>query len=93
MVAQSRPRAISPLSIKNEQTERLARELARETGESLTTAIRRALEERLDRVEGRRSPADRLVLAHAALRRVDALPVLDARTPDQILGYDEHGLP
>jgi antitoxin VapB len=81
------------ISIKNEQTERLARELARETGESLTTAIRRALEERLDRVEGRRSSADKLALARAALRRVDALTVLDARTPDQILGYDEHGLP
>src|SRR5665647_2123666 len=80
------------ISIKNEQTERLARELARETGESLTTAIRRALEERLERVEGRRSPADRLALARAALRRVDALPVLDERTADEILGYDEHGV-
>jgi len=81
------------ISIKNEQTERLARELARETGESLTTAIRLALEERLERVEGRRSPQDKLRLARVALRRVDALPVLDARTPDEILGYDEHGLP
>ena len=81
------------ISIKNDQTERLARELARETGESLTTAIRRALEERLQRVERRRGPADKLTLARAALRRVDALPVLDARTPDEILGYDEHGLP
>ena len=81
------------ISIKNEQTERLARELARETGESLTTAIRLAMEERLERVEGRRSPQDKLRLARVALRRVDALPVLDARTPDEILGYDEHGLP
>jgi hypothetical protein len=24
---------------------------------------------------------------------VDQLPVLDSRSPDQILGYDEHGLP
>lgn len=81
------------ISIKNERTEKLARELARETGESLTTAIRRALEERLERVEGRRSPADKLARARAALQRVDALPVLDARTPGEILGYDEHGLP
>ena len=78
------------ISIKNEQTERLARELARETGESLTTAIRRALEERLER---RRSPADRLALARAVMRRVDALPILDDRPADEILGYDEHGLP
>jgi antitoxin VapB len=81
------------ISIKNERTERLARELARATGESLTTAIGRALEERLERVETRRSPADRLALARAVLRRVDALPVLDDRSADQILGYDADGVP
>jgi antitoxin VapB len=81
------------LSIKNDLTERLARELARETGESLTTAIRRALEERLARLEGRRSPSDKLALAQTILRRVDALPVRDARPADEILGYDERGLP
>jgi len=81
------------ISIKNDEAERLARELARETGESLTTAIKRALEERLARVEGRRTLSDRLALARAVLRRVDALPVLDGRPADEILGYDEHGLP
>jgi antitoxin VapB len=81
------------ISIKNEKTERLARELARATGESLTTAIGRALEERLERIEERRSPADRLALARAVMRRVDALPVLDDRPADQILGFDDNGLP
>ena len=81
------------ISIKNAETERLARELARETGESLTTAIRRALEERLARVEGRRSPDDKLALARTVLRRVDTLPILDHRSTDEILGYDERGLP
>lgn len=81
------------ISIKNDHTEELARELARETGESLTAAITRALEERLARLEGRRSPADRLALARAVLRRMDALPVLDGRPADEILGYDENGLP
>ncbi len=81
------------ISIKNERTERLARELAAETGESLTTAITRALEERLARLEGRRTPADRRALARVVLRRLDALPVLDARSPDEIMGYDEHGVP
>ena len=81
------------ISIKNDEAERLARVLARETGESLTTAIRRALEERLARLEGRRSPSDKLSLAQAILRRVDALPVRDARSTDEIIGYDEHGLP
>lgn len=78
---------------ENERAERLARELAAETGESLTTAITRALEERLARLEHRRTPADRLAIARVVLRRMDALPILDDRTPDQIIGYDEHGVP
>jgi antitoxin VapB len=81
------------ISIKNEHTEQLARELARETGESLTTAITRALEERLARLEGRRSPAQKLAEARAVLRRLDTLPVLDGRRTEDIIGYDEHGLP
>jgi antitoxin VapB len=81
------------ISIKNDEAERLARELARETGESLTTAIKRALEERLERIERRRTPAEKLALARTILRRVDALPVLDDRSPEEILGYDEYGLP
>ena len=40
------------LSIKDRETERLARELAERTGESLTLATRRALEERLRRIGG-----------------------------------------
>jgi hypothetical protein len=27
------------------------------------------------------------------LRRVDSLPILDSRSPDEILGYDEYGIP
>ena len=81
------------ISIKNERTEHLARELAAETGESLTTAITRALEERLARLEGRRTPADRRALARVVLRRLEALPILDGRSPDEIMGYGEHGVP
>lgn len=81
------------ISIKNDRTERLARELARETGESLTTAITRALEERLARLESRRSPADKLALARVVLRRIDALPIVDDRSVDEIMGYDRFGVP
>lgn len=81
------------ISIKNEHTEVLARRLAAETGESMTRAITTALEERLQRIERRRTPAEKLALARAILRRIDALPLLDDRSPDEILGYDEHGLP
>ena len=59
----------------------------------VTTAITRSLEERLARIEGRRSPADKLALAGAVLRRLDALPVHDRRSVDEIMGYDEYGAP
>jgi antitoxin VapB len=67
--------------------------LAAVTGESVTAAVRRAAEERLQRV--RRQPAGRS-LAEEILeigRRCAALPDLDTRTADEILGYDEAGLP
>ncbi|MEN8195954.1 MAG: type II toxin-antitoxin system VapB family antitoxin [Pseudomonadota bacterium] len=82
-----------PISIKDPEADRLARELSEATGESLTRAIREALRERLTRVRaGRRGR--RLVdeLDDIALRCA-GLPVMDERAPDEILGYDEHGLP
>jgi antitoxin VapB len=82
-----------PLSIKDPETERLARELSRRTGESITVATRKALQERLRRVRGvERKPL--LVADLAAIRRRCAeLPVLDPRVPEEIIGYDERGLP
>ncbi len=81
------------LSIKNELTESLARKVASATGESLTEAIQKALQERLDRLKQQRK--SRLLSSQLGeiLRRVDKLPILDSRTADEVLGYDEHGLP
>jgi len=81
------------LSIKNDETERLARQVARETGESLTEAIQKALQERWERLRTRQR--DRVLAGQIEdiLRRVDALPTLDSRPDDEILGYDEHGMP
>ena len=81
------------LSIKDDQTDELAREVARRTGESLTVAIRTALSERLQRLTGRRRAPSAKERAYEILRRVDALPNLDNRSEDEILGYDESGLP
>jgi len=51
------------LNIKNEETHRLAQELARLTGESMTAAVTEALRERLERVRRERAAglADRLL--------------------------------
>ena len=81
------------LSIKHPEADRLARELAATTGESLTEAVLASLRERLARRRGRlRTPRLRDEL-RAIRKRCAALPVLDERSADDILGYDEHGIP
>lgn len=82
-----------PISIKSIKTERLAREIVAKTGESLTGAIQKALEERLERLEHQRRSQTLAGQLEDILRRVDQLPILDSRSADEILGYDEHGLP
>jgi antitoxin VapB len=81
------------LNIKNEEAHRLASELATLTGETLTKAVTEALRERLEREKrkrGREGVAERLMEIG---RRYAALPDRDTRSADEILGYDEHGLP
>ena len=82
-----------PLSIKDPETESLVRDLAKRTGESITLATKKALQERLRRVTG--APRKSLLLEDLAAirRRCAELPVRDARKPDDIIGYDHHGLP
>jgi len=82
-----------PLSIKSAETERLARLVAKKTGETLTAAIEQALRERLERLQRKQRAPGLVEELHEIARRVKALPVLDDRTPDEILGYDENGLP
>lgn len=77
------------LSIKSERADRIARELAALTGESITAAVESALAERLEserRRRRRRSLDD-------VIERFRALPVLDDRSPEEILGYGDDGLP
>ncbi len=81
-----------PISIKDPETDRLARALAAATGESLTKAIRRALQDRLERETQRSRPG-----IAAEIRRIQErlarLPVLDRRPDDDIVGYDDQGAP
>lgn len=81
------------LSLKDPEADRLAREVADRTGETLTTAIVVALRERLARLRGkpRRRPLSEELREIG--ERCAALPTLDDRSADEILGYDENGLP
>lgn len=79
------------ISIKNDRAERLARQVSAEAGESLTDAIIHSLEERLERLKGRKSAPDLAESLMAISRRSSALPDLDTRQADEILGYDEKG--
>ena len=82
-----------PLNIKDTDTHALAKRLASLTGESMTKAVKRAIEQRLAQVEAARDE-DRLaeeldrIAVHCA-----SLPRLDRRSADEIIGYDERGLP
>ena len=82
-----------PLNIKDPVAEKFVRELAEAAGEPVTTAVRRAAEERLQRVRGQQSGRSLAAEILEIGRRCAALRDLDTRTADEILGYDEHGLP
>ena len=81
------------LSIRNQRAERLAREVAAESGENLTQAIIHALEERLERLQGRRTTTDTAQEIIRISKRCSSLPEQDQRSPDEILGYDHRGAP
>ncbi|MBP2238671.1 antitoxin VapB [Sinorhizobium kostiense] len=81
------------LSIKDPETERLAKALAEKTGETITMATRRALEERLRRLANAGNRDALLEELAASRKRWARLAVLDNRSADEILGYDENGLP
>lgn len=80
------------LNIRNPEAEKLAADLAALTGESKTETVMKALKERLETVR-------RQQRKHRIRERLDeiakhcaSLPVLDSRSPEEML-YDEHGLP
>ncbi|WP_323673486.1 type II toxin-antitoxin system VapB family antitoxin [Candidatus Poriferisodalis multihospitum] len=77
------------LSIKSAQADQLARELAELTGETITEAVVTSLEARLvlERLRQRERSLQDIV------ERFRQLPVLDERRTDDIVGYDEYGLP
>jgi antitoxin VapB len=81
------------LRIKNPEADRLAREHVQLTNETLTEAVLRALRERLQREQGRKHGPDLFEEIRRIRERVACLPVRDARSADEIIGYDERGFP
>jgi antitoxin VapB len=82
-----------PLFIKHPDADKLARQLAKQTGETITTAVVTALRERLERQpkrRGRRSLKDELRVIG---KRCSKRPVLDRRSADEIIGYGRDGVP
>lgn len=81
------------LNIKDPETDRLARELAEATGETITVAARVALAERLARVRARRNAAGQAAELDGIVQRGRARSRLDERAAEEVVGYGEHGLP
>jgi antitoxin VapB len=89
------------LNIKDRETEEVVRQLAKRSGRSITEAVKQAAAAELRRMDA--DHASRIAKMTpeqlAKLRRIEAickeaaaLPVLDSRTPDEIIGYDENGI-
>ena len=81
--------------IRNSKTEAKVRKLAKRTRRSLTAAIDHAVDQelaRLPRPSLRKGHVDREKLAEV-LAYFDSLPVDDPRSHEEIIGYDEHGVP
>lgn len=78
------------INIKNEQADRLARELSELTGETITETVIKALSERLEREKSKQTtaiPLQEELLAIA--KRYRALPLIDQRSEEEILGYQD----
>lgn len=83
------------LSVKNEEVERLARQIAAQEGISITEAIRRGLMALKDRPKEKWSPEDitkKMKNLENIQTRVAKKWVDDGQTLDEILGYDSRGL-
>ena len=84
--------AYMALEINSVKGINLASQLAAATGEDVDTAVMRAIEERLVRVT-RQAPLAKDVELDFLFEKLAQMPVLDARSPDEIVGYGQDGLP
>lgn len=81
------------LNIKDPEADRLVRELVAVTGESITEAARKAFAERLQRVRSRNVLTADRARVRDIIEQGRRLRTDQVRSEDDILGYDENGLP
>jgi antitoxin VapB len=81
------------INIKSAEAERLARQLAEQTGESITEAVEIAVRERLDRLRAAADFERYAAPVRRVQQRIRERPILDARSADEIVGYDAFGAP
>jgi antitoxin VapB len=82
--------------IRSQEADKALRDLQALTGESLTEAVTRALQERLEREKERRgteSKSDVMAVLEGIWKRLEGVPNRDPRPDDEILGYGPDGLP
>jgi antitoxin VapB len=82
-----------PLNIKDEKTYALARQLADQRGQSLTRVVHDALEKEVRRLALAQTSTARLEAINEIIERIASRPPKDTRAADEIIGYDENGLP
>jgi antitoxin VapB len=84
-----------PLNIKHEDIHARARELAEVMNTSITEAVDRAIQEALERRRSRDERQYRSTIEELReiAERTGDLPVYDRRSAEEILGYDEKGVP
>jgi len=88
------------INIKNKEADRLLAELKESTGKGTSELVLELLRQEHARIAAEHRPRpdqEELEQILAATREMQRLwresPVIDPRSPDEILGYDENGLP
>ena len=77
--------------IKDQETERMIRQLAERTGETITDAVKGAVAEKLARTLSEEEIAERRKRLRELIAECDAIPTVDHRSADEILGFNEKG--
>jgi antitoxin VapB len=78
--------------IRDDEADRMIRQLAERTGETITDAVKKAVADRLASTPlSEKEIAERLRRLKAIVAEADAIPTVDHRSADEIIGYNDKG--